>query len=205
MEPPSAKKAIRRYKWPTSQPIIRITEKARASSPYFGKAGVFRWDAPDRSYGVLYGAESIDVAFAETFGHDVAEGYSPGDFKDISAGQLQENHIIELQLGRALRLAKFFDDGLPFLNLDARILTTEALGTPQQWSAWVHSHHLDIDGIAYHARHLSGGLAVALFDRAHEAIEELYDEGPADDWRHSATGETIFDVMLRQGWGLSPD
>jgi hypothetical protein len=49
--------------------FVRI-HQCRYSALYFGKAGLYRFDAPQHEYGVLYMAEHIAGAFVETFGDE---------------------------------------------------------------------------------------------------------------------------------------
>ncbi|WP_419644928.1 RES domain-containing protein, partial [Thiolapillus sp.] len=51
--------------------MLRINKRKHSSAIYYGRKALYRWDAKDNSYGVMYTAKDIDTAFAETFGHDV--------------------------------------------------------------------------------------------------------------------------------------
>jgi len=47
----------------------------------------------------------------------------------------------------------------------------------------------------------AGGVYTALFDRCRDRLEEE-DLGALAQWRCSATGQDILDILDAQGWGL---
>ena len=120
-----------------------------------------RFDAPDRSYGVLYAAATRDGSFAETIGR------KPRTFR--SNDELAALAVTTLALTRELRLVD--------LHGGEAVGTLGATGVvgvgPQtlarRWSKALHAHPDLPDGIEYRCRHNSDEIAVALFDRVGDA------------------------------------
>jgi hypothetical protein len=136
-----------------------------------------RLNAPDGSFGVLYAAATINGAFAETFLRQPGRRIIPDDL-------IRAKALVRLRVLRPLRLIKLAGPGLAKLGATAEVahggLPYEI---PQTWSAALHAHPADADGVAYSARHDDEAICVALFDRAQEAITELDRETELDaDW-----------------------
>jgi hypothetical protein len=179
----------------------RITHRRHGSALHFGTGPDARWNDPDGRYGVLYLADSVDSAFAETFGHDVPRTIAPLADKFIDTRELEERHIYRVQCRRQLRVGLFHGAGLAALNLDLGLLATLDYRLPQQWSCWVHAAPARPDGITYPSRALPDHVNTALFDRCRGSLTEQ-DLGTLRRWRCAETGRTIFDILDEQGWGL---
>lgn len=185
---------------PANASFWRISGVEYATSLFFGRTGNFRWDAPDKSYGVLYLAESIECAFAETFGHNITETHRPGDAKLIGSQELLERKIYQVTTARALRLADLSGTGLAYLNLDNQINTVTDYTAPQEWSRWVRHHtELPFEGIFYRSRAMPDTSAVALFEREAVPLTEA-DQGIALAWCNPRNGEDMLDIAIKQGW-----
>jgi hypothetical protein len=144
-------------------------------SVFFGPAADARprgrWDAPDRAFRVCYLAEAAETAFAETFLR------TPGLLL-LDPADLAQRGLARILVTRDLRLASMYGAGL------ARAGTTAAVcsgpyGVSRAWAAALHEHPSRLDGIRYRARHDDDGLAVAVFDRAADALDEI-DTRPLD-------------------------
>lgn len=125
------------------------------------KAG--RFDAPDRSYGVLYIARQLPGAFVETLCRNA------GATRPIPATALDTYNVAEIRTSRLLRLVDLAGKGLARMGLDSR-LSTGDYRVAQRWSEAFYRHADHVDGIIYPARHDPKQQAAALFDRAGELL-----------------------------------
>jgi len=167
---------------------------------YFSKKNAYRFDDPDKRFGVFYAAVQPDAAFAETYGHDMSE--LPNDLhKIVSEHELEQRHVFMLGI-KALRLAMFCGEGLPVLNLDGNICTMPDYEIPQHWAQWTYRHPNQYDGILYYSRHLPSIDCIALFERAKGKVVSEKDLGSALAFQHPRTGKTIFDILEAQGWAV---
>ncbi len=120
-----------------------------------------RFDAPDRSYGVLYAGARRDGAFAE------AVGRKPGSFR--SNDELSALAVTTLALSRDLRLVDLHGgDAVGALGATG-VIGVGPQSLARRWSNAIHAHPEEPDGIEYRCRHNSDEVAVALFDRVREA------------------------------------
>lgn len=123
-----------------------------------------RWDAPDAGYGVCYLATAGHVAFAETLLRDLAIEAIPED-------ELRRRSLAEIETARPLRLVNLANEGLRRLRATASVVHG-SYDVTWAWSAALHAHPDAPDGIRYRARHDDADFAVALFDRAADAVRE---------------------------------
>ncbi len=140
--------------------------QCRLDALYFGKNGIYRFDAPHRDYGVLYMADDMAGAFIETFGDvwDVQERYNV-----VSAARLASRCLSVVTLTRPVSVCDLTGDGLARIGADGRLTAGDRL-VAQQWSQAIWSHPAAVDGIRYRVRHDQSEIAVALFDRAADAL-----------------------------------
>lgn len=131
---------------------------------FFGRTGRNRFDAPDQRYGVLYLAEDPAVAFVETFGHET------GALDFVTRDALGRRAVSKVESLRALRLVDLTSgQGLVPMGADGRLGTGD-FKVAQRWAAALHDHPENPDGLVYRARHEPDRFAVALFDRAQDAV-----------------------------------
>lgn len=116
-----------------------------------------RFDAPDRSYGVLYAALTRDGSFAESVGR------KPGAFR--SNDELALLAITTLALTRNLRLVDLHGGAAVGALGATGVVGVGPQSLARRWSKALHAHPEMPDGIEYRCRHNSDELAVALFDR----------------------------------------
>ena len=141
---------------------------SRTHEPIFFDRGKHsRLNAPDGAYGVLYGADSANGAFAETFLRQPARQQIPGDLLAAKA-------YVRLRATRKLTFIKLMGTGLAPLGATAEV-THGGLpyNAPQAWSAALHDHPVRSDGIAYTARHDDSAICYAIFERANSGVEEV--------------------------------
>jgi hypothetical protein len=136
-----------------------------------------RLNAPDGTYGVLYAAETVNGAFAETFLRSPGRQQLPADLVAAKA-------YLRLRARRSLKFIRLAGTGLAPLGATAEV-THGGLpyDAPQAWSAALHAHAVNADGIAYTARHDDSAVCLAVFERAHDSVEEAYRNSHLDaDW-----------------------
>jgi hypothetical protein len=126
-----------------------------------------RLNAPDGTYGVLYAAEELAGAFAETFLR------TPG-LRQLDPKLLSRKAYVRLEVTRALTLIELAGPGLAIIGATAEVVHGGLPYTvPQAWSRELHAHALAADGIAYNARHDDRAVCYALFDRTSAHLVEV--------------------------------
>jgi RES domain len=120
-----------------------------------------RFDALDRSYGILYAAVTRDGSFAETIGRN------PGTFR--SNDELAGLAMTTLALTKELRLVDLHGGAAVGALGATGVVGVGPQSLARRWSKALHAHPEMADGIEYRCRHNSDEIAVALFDRVGEA------------------------------------
>lgn len=159
---------------------------------HFDRSTDGRLNAPDASYGVLYAAQTVNGAFAETFLRQPGRQQIPSDL-------LARKAEVRLRVTRELVLVQLTGPGLAAVGATAEITHGgPPYGAPQAWSAALHAHPVEADGIAYTARHDDSELCFAIYDRAYAAVVEVDRETRLDNNRFWTLAEH-YDV------GRAPD
>jgi hypothetical protein len=158
---------------------------------HFDRSDSGRFNDPAGKYGVLYAARSLRGAFAETFLREPGRTLLAPDF-------IAKKGYVRLVATRPLRLIRFAGPGLARIGATAEVAHSgPPYDIPQAWSAELHTHSANADGIAYHARHDDEALCFAIFDRASTAIREQDRDLDVDsDW--------FWEVAEVYGVGLAP-
>ncbi|WP_419605326.1 RES family NAD+ phosphorylase [Thiolapillus sp.] len=199
IDPHQVVKKCKEAKLSSSDKMLRINKGKHSSAIYYGRKALYRWDAKDNSYGVMYTAKDIDTAFAETFGHDVINQKDFAEDKFIGLADLMSHNIWELKANKPLRLLDLTGESLIRLNLDTSFVSDSDYELAQCISAI--AYESGYDGIYYQSRAHPRGLAYALFDRTEAALEEAC-YGALADWSDEFNGRTIDNVLKDQGWYL---
>jgi hypothetical protein len=144
--------------------------------PAAGDAPLGRFDDPLRdtaraggTFGVCYLGATREAAFAETFLRWPAP-------QSLSRDGVDSRHLAELVALRPLRLVALLGSGLAAVGATAAV-THGAHSVARRWARALWEHPSAPDGIAYHCRHDDGEVAIALFDRARDAIEPVATRG----------------------------
>jgi hypothetical protein len=133
---------------------------------HYGTTGLYRFDAPDGSYGVLYAGTDIFCAFIESLIKD------PGN-RIITTTELIRKAVAELKAIRALRLIYLTPSGaLLRIGADARLFSADHKAA-QLWSKALHDHPVAADGILYPSRLDHKKQSVAIFDDRAPRLTEL--------------------------------
>lgn len=119
-----------------------------------------RFDSVDRSFGVLYVAETRDGAFAESVGR------KPRIFR--SDDELATLRLTNLVSQRELCLVDLHGGAAVGAIGATGVVGVGPQSLARRWSQALHGHPETPDGIEYRCRHNSDELAIALFDRVGE-------------------------------------
>jgi RES domain len=138
-------------------PWFRVHQTAN-EAVFFGRTGKYRWDSPNKTYGVLYAGESWEAAFLESVLHDpVKKTVLESELEKRSMALLKTNiplQLIDLSNGTVLRVL-----GLTESETQAR-----AYKKPQGISEAIHAAGWNVHGIRYASRLDPDRLCMALFD-----------------------------------------
>jgi hypothetical protein len=124
---------------------------------YFGKSGDYRFDSPDRSYGVLYAAGTTAGCFVETLLREPGKDY-------VSESEISIRRITEIKIVANLSLAQLHGSGLYKMGATAASVSGD-YSVSQAWSKAIHAHPQNLDGIAYRSVRDNSLVCYALFDR----------------------------------------
>jgi len=157
---------------PAGTELFRIHRAGREAlffGPPPGKPARGRWDAPGGEFRVCYLGEASFVAFAVTLLRE--PGRSLVESIDVA-----DRAIARVRVERDLRLVALHGPGLARLGATAAVCTGP-YDVSRRWALALHEHPDRPDGIRYRARHDDDGFAVALFDRARDAVAEVGSRG----------------------------
>jgi hypothetical protein len=150
-------------------PISRIDREWYRSHPtrrgaiHFGRNRLYRFDAPDGEYGVLYAGADPHVAFIESF--QIA-----GIHPVVTESTLKERSLSRIRIRGPVQLVNLAESGaLTRIGADARIFTA-SYTISQRWSKAIQIHPDRPDGILYRPRHDPARLAAAFFDRITDRV-----------------------------------
>lgn len=151
-------------------PLLRIHWRHRGPVYYNRQSTsstVFRFDAPNNEYGVLYAASTFEACMAETLMRGRFRGVDAGMPHVIDEKAITDRcvAVLEMENARPLRLADLTQP-LWQLGFDTQVLSTPNYFAPNRWSAALHDNEASVDGIYFHSR-FANSVSVALFsDRA---------------------------------------
>jgi hypothetical protein len=148
-----------------------------------------RFDAPAGEFRVCYFGQSLEAAFVET----LVRGRSR---LLVSRAELRERAVSQLAPVRPLRLARLHSDGLVRLSLPASVPHEHPYEQCQALALALWRHDDAVDGIEYRSRWDDSQLALALFDRASDALGE-------PGTLHLDSAAAIRPVLRRYGIGMS--
>jgi hypothetical protein len=175
--------------------LVRMAWQDPATHCRFRREARYRFDAPDRSFGVMYAAFDLATAFAETVLRD-----KPIRSVDVILDHhdLESRSVIALKPGadnRPLRLIKLYDEGLAAAHTDNQISARDHYPTTQRWAQIFHAHSISADGLVYMSRYMGARKSVALFDRCSAAVA-AGDATPLLAHREFASVVAMFDLAI---------
>jgi hypothetical protein len=140
--------------------LMRICRLAYASSePAFRNAAVYRFDAPDQTFGTLYAARDFATCFFETVVRNRGSNIPRSEY---------ESHAVATLLVDALQLqlVQLHGDGAKQLGVDLALLASADYSCTQALAKAIYEHPERPHGMIYRSRFDDEALAVVLFDRA---------------------------------------
>jgi hypothetical protein len=159
-------------------------------SPGPGNAPVGRFDSPSGLFGVLYLAQSLEGAFAETVLRNPQR-------RLVDLSEITVRAMSVLGLSRPVRLVEMRGPGLQALGTDNAI-TTGPYDLAGAWADALHGHPDKPDGIAYASRHDPDQLCIALFSPPKIELEIMSGPTPLVDLCDEVAG-----LLRRYGKGLA--
>jgi hypothetical protein len=150
---------------PTGTQIHRF-HTAIYPATFFDTTQGGRFNSPDGSYGVMYAALDRRGAFAETFLRNVGSTV-------ISETFVESKACGAYTLTKDIRAVRFRGYGLAPIGATASVCSCPGppYTLPQAWSAGLCNHPEKPDAILYGSRHDDEALCLAIFDRAHKALD----------------------------------
>ena len=142
-------------------------------SPGSGNAPIGRFDSPSGAFGVLYLAQALEGAFAETILRNPQR-------RLVDLSEITSRAASVLGFSRAIRLVKLLGAGLQSVGADNAV-STGPYGSSGAWADALFAHPDAPDGIAYCSRHDSEQLCIALFSRSDIQLELLSGPTPLSD------------------------
>lgn len=133
-----------------------------------------RFDAPGGEYGICYLAVEPRGAFVESFLRDpnAAGTRAP---RILAASELQEHGLSYITVRTSLTVARLQGTGLSWRGVTASISAVPRYKETRKLALQVYREDAQPEGLQYRSRHDNDEVAVALFDRAEEALD--VDEG----------------------------
>ncbi|MDQ6925623.1 MAG: RES family NAD+ phosphorylase [Candidatus Eremiobacteraeota bacterium] len=119
-------------------------------------------ERPEATFGVCYLGWGREAAFAESFLR------RPG-VQLIPLATFDARALTEIESTRPLRLVAFVGPGLAAVGATAAV-SHGPHEVARRWARALWAHPDQPDGLAYRCRHGDDALAVALFDRAADAL-----------------------------------
>jgi hypothetical protein len=182
---------------PAGTRLYRTSDIGYPDPAYFGREPTYRFNAPDRSYGVCYFGTSLTGALLET----LAISRPDAGPWFVTTSELSQRYVARATVLRPARLAYLADDGLQLLGIDLRVTGGNDYVLSRAWSAAIHRHAARVDGIFYPSRHHNRLFSVALFDRARDAIAfdvwgTLGDRSRRDLWLATTRFLRRFEIQL---------
>lgn len=149
------------------------------TEPFFGPdrgtKPTHRFHDPQGVFRVCFLGENATASFAETFLRDPP-------VRLVTRAELVRKGLTTFNVLREVRLVKVRDEGLAGIGRTAEMTSSPRPYTdPQQLSRSLWEHADQPDGIQYRCRHDNGLLAVALYDRAKDALGVQHTENLLDD------------------------
>jgi RES domain len=157
--------------------VVRIVH-GRGGALFFGPAAgdlpTGRFDSPDGAFRVCYLADTVEAAFAESLLRLAAAPPTPAAPRFLHESTIRARAWAWTSARRALSLIDLSDGrGLAALNVTGALTAADAHAPARALSAQLHATLPFSDGLLYRTRHAPEHTAVALWDRAADALEAV--------------------------------
>ena len=145
----------------TPKAYVRVTPIAHAATPLGTGFGVTRFASPTKAFKVIYVAQDLTTAVAETLVRDRFQGRALRKLLDVEAALWG---MTELNAGAPLMLIDLRTTGLVRLGVSTEAAHGKAQGQGRKLSQAIYDQ-TDAQGLIYNSR-LTGGACICIYDRA---------------------------------------
>ncbi len=145
----------------TLKAYVRVTPMAHAATPLGTGFGVTRFASPTKAFKVIYIAQDLATAIAETLVRDRFQGRAQRKLLDVEAALWG---MTEVNAGAPLMLIDLRTTGLVRLGVSTEAARGKAQGQGRKLSQAIHDQ-TDAQGLIYNSR-LTGGACICIYDRA---------------------------------------
>ncbi len=145
----------------TPKAYVRVTPIAHAATPLGTGFGVTRFASPTKAFKVIYIAQDLTTAVAETLVRDRFQGRAQRKLLDVEAALWG---MTEMNAGAPLTLIDLRTTGLVRLGVSTEAARGKAQGQGRKLSQAIHDQ-TDAQGLIYNSR-LTGGACICIYDRA---------------------------------------
>lgn len=152
--------------------VLRICRTAYAArEPAFRAAGIYRFDAPDRSFGTCYAARDFKTCFFETVVRDAGLRIPRSEYDSRSV-------LVVVLAMLNLHLVPIYGDAAKKLGINLADVASDNYDYPQALSKSIYQHANQPHGIVYRSRFDDDALAIVLFDRASPRVRLFPSSAP---------------------------
>ena len=145
----------------TPKAYVRITPMGHAATPLGAGFGVTRFASSTKAFKVIYVAQDLTTAIAETLVRDRFQGRALRKLLDVEAALWG---MTEVNAGAPLMLIDLRTTGLVRLGVSTEAARGKAQGQGRKLSQAIYDQ-TDAQGLIYHSR-LTGGACICIYDRA---------------------------------------
>ncbi len=145
----------------TPKAYVRVTPMGHAATPLGAGFGVTRFSSPTKAFKVIYVAQDLTTAIAETLVRDRFQGRALRKFLDVEAALWG---MTEVNAGAPLTLIDLRTTGLVRLGVSTEAARGKAQGQGRKLSQAIYDQ-TDAQGLIYNSR-LTGGACICIYDRA---------------------------------------
>ncbi len=145
----------------TPKAYVRVTPMGHAATPLGAGFGVTRFASPTKAFKVIYVAQDLTTAIAETLVRDRFQGRALRKFLDVEAALWG---MTEVNAGAPLTLIDLRTTGLVRLGVSTEAARGKAQCQGRKLSQAIHDQ-TDAQGLIYNSR-LTGGACICIYDRA---------------------------------------
>ena len=140
---------------------------------HYNDSNDYRFNAPNEQFAVLYVAEELKGAFAETLLRH--PGKTLIDQRDIDA-----KAVSEIEIRSQLKLVKLYGHGLVRVGATATVASGD-YAVSQAWSIALWRHPQKPDGIIYRANHDNDQICLALFGHTRKHVRVVKTVPPGSE------------------------
>jgi RES domain-containing protein len=145
----------------TPKAYVRVTPMAHAATPLGAAFGVTRFASPTKAFKVIYIAQYLTTAIAETLVRDRFQGRAQRKLLDVEAALWG---MTEVSAGAPLTLIDLRTTGLVRLGVSTEAARGKAQGQGRKLSQAIYDQ-TDAQGLIYNSR-LTSGACICIYDRA---------------------------------------